>query len=218
MTSETQEIKEPSKLRKLVVPMLLGGVVGFLAMMGLNHVLDSEWIGNLSRSAEIAAMVGTFYVIIALGVGAGVLSPALGSKFMNVEDAEELREQRPMLLYSAVAMVLFGVALVALALAGPAGILSNGQALWIASTTFIAGAAIAVFSYRHSDELMLAVNLEATAVTYALILFAMGGWAMCAHLGFARVPAPLDWITSFYTLMLVGTFVAAGRRGMLKVK
>lgn len=218
MMNEVQEKQEVSTLRKLTLPVIGGVVVGSLSVFGLNQMFDSEWAGGLTHSAQIAAMVGTFYVIMALGVGGGALSPGVGSKFLNVEDAEDLQEQRAMLLYSAIAMALWGIALVALALAGTGGVLSNQSALWLASATFITGVAVSIISYRHCDELMTAVNLEATAIAYGLVMLCMGGWAMLAHLGFARVPNPLDWITSFYALILVGSFTAAGRRGMLQVK
>ena len=47
-------------------------------------------------------------------------APGAGSRFLNVEDAEELREQRSMLVYSAISCCLSGVFLLILSV-GPVG-------------------------------------------------------------------------------------------------
>jgi hypothetical protein len=65
---------------------------------------------------------------------------------------------------------------------------------------------------------MLAVNLEAGALTYGLVLLVVGMWAALAHLDYVAGPEPLDLLSLFYVLMLVASFIATGRRGMLTIK
>ena len=62
---------------------------------------------------------------------------------------------------------------------------------------------------------MLAMNLEAGALSYGLVFVTVGGWAMGAHLGYVAGPEPLDLLTLFYVLVLLATFIVVGRRGML---
>jgi hypothetical protein len=59
----------------------------------------------------------------------GTASPGLGAKFLNVEDADELREQKKMLVWSGASMLLWGVSLLALALAAPDGPVPQAAAL-----------------------------------------------------------------------------------------
>jgi hypothetical protein len=42
--------------------------------------------------------------------------------------------------------------------------------------------------------------------------------AMLAHLGYVARPQPLDLLSLFYVLLLVGSFIAVGRRGMLVIR
>jgi hypothetical protein len=63
--------------------------------------------------------------------------------------------------------------------------------------------------------LMRSVSNEAGNLAFHLVLIVGGGWAMLSHLGFARAPAPLDWLTMFFGLVLLASFIATARRGML---
>lgn len=140
----------------------------------------------------------------------------MGPKFLNVEDAEELEEMKSVLIFSGIAMIMWGAAILLFSLAEPLGVVPTDLAAIGGGLLFIVGTMFATLSYRRSDELMTAVNLEASAITYGLSVFFLGGWGVLAHLEYMLGPQPLDLITSFYILVLVGTFAAAGRRGMLK--
>lgn len=202
-------------LRKVLIQAASGGIVGFTASVALFSVVESDAVGGLSESGIIAALVGLLYTLMGLAMGIGVASPQLGSRFLNVEDADELREQKRMLGWSGVALTLWGVALMALALAAPGGPVPAGVALVIGGGGLLVGAALSVLVYRACDELMRAINLEAGALSYGLVLLVVGLWAMLAHLGYTAAPAPLDVLTLFYVLVLVASFIVVGRRGML---
>ena len=180
--------------------------------------IDSDTIGGLNASATIAALVGLFYVVIGLGVGLGAASPQMGARFLNVEDADELREQKKVLTLSAAAMALWGASLFALALAAPVGPLPQAVALAIGVGGLVIGCVLSVMIYRACDELMQIANLEAAAVTYGLVLLVIGSWATLAHLGYTAAPAPLDLLTLFYVLALAASFIALGKRGMLAIR
>lgn len=218
MTSDTPPSTTSRLIRKVVIPAALGGVAGFAASAGMMRYIDSDAVGGLGPSATIAAMVAVLYIVIALGVMLGTASPALGARFLNVEDADELREQKAVMLWSGGAMLLWGVALLALALGAPDGPLPQPVALVLGAGGLVIGSLLSVVVYRASDELMLAVNLEAGALSYGLVLLVVGLWAMLAHLGYAAGPQPLDLLTAFYVLVLLASFIVIGRRGMLRIR
>ena len=205
----------PRWVRKLLIPALIGGVAGFAASSAMMYFLDSETVGGLSASATIASLIGVLYAVIGLVIAIGVASPQLGARFLNVEDADELREQKRMLGFSGAAMLLWGVSLIALALAAPDGPVPAMVALVIGGGGLVAGAVLSFAVYRSSDELMRAINLEAGALGYGLILLIVGIWAMLAHLGYTVAPAPLELLSLFYVLVLAASFIIVGRRGML---
>lgn len=218
MTSEDQTPATPRWVRKLLIPASIGAVAGFAASAGMMRYIDSAAVGGLNLSATIAALVGVLYAVIGFGIAFGTASPSLGARFLNVEDVDELREQKQVLSLSGAAMVLWGAALLALALAAPDGPVPQGAALAIGAGGLLLGTVLSVLVYRASDELMLAVNLEAGALSYGLVLLVVGGWAMLAHLGYLAAPAPLDLLSLFYVLVLLASFIAVGRRGMLQIR
>ncbi|WP_296717804.1 hypothetical protein [Erythrobacter sp.] len=218
MTTDDQSPREFPWLRKVVIPASVGAVAGFVAVFGLMRFIDSDAVGGLNASAMIAATVGMLYCVIAGGMLVGTSNPRLGARFLNVEDADELQEQKRVLVTSSGAMALWGVALVVLALAAPDGPIPQGVALIVGAGGLLTGTALSYLTYRYCDELMLAINLEAGAITYGLVLVVVGMWALLAHLGFAAAPQPLDLLTSFYVLVLLASFIAAGRRGMLTIR
>jgi hypothetical protein len=202
-------------LIQLTIGLIFGGLVGY----GVGHMAggyaEARGVDELPLSAEIAGLVAVIYILIATIVLTGALSPKLGAKLLNVEDADEVREMQAQFVSSGLAMLLWGFALLGLVLAAPVGPLDPAVALAIGAGGLLSGTWFAVRSYRQADELMLAMNLEAGALTYGLVLLVVGGWAMGAHLGYVTAPQPLDLLTLFYVLVLLATFIVVGRRGML---
>ena len=219
MTSEIETPRRPFKWRKLLVQLVSGMAIGALAGYGAGEVIgnytEARGLDELPPSVEIAGLIAALYIIVAAALLAGSLSPSLGSKILNVEDADEIRESQSQFVPTGIAMLLWGVALLGLALSAPVGPLAASAALGIGAGGLLIGTWFAIKAYRGSDELMLAMNLEAGAITYGLVLVVLGGWAMVAHVGYVAGPQPLDILTACYALVLVASFIAVGRRGLL---
>ncbi len=215
MMTEVKSPGTPRWVRKLLIPTLIGGVVGYAGAAAMMSFIDSSAVGGLDISATVAALVGLIYALIGLGVGFGALSPAIGARFLNVEDADELREQKKVLTLSGAAMALWGGSLLALALAAPDGPVPQGIALAVGVGGLAIGSWLSLPAYRASDELMRAISLEASAIGFGLVMLVAGTWAILAHLGYAAGPAPLDLLSLLYVLMLIASFITVGRRGML---
>lgn len=222
MTSEFETPRPPFKWRKLLLQLATGLICGALFGYGVGRFLgnqaEARGLEHVPLSAEIAALVAVIYILIAVIVLAGSARPSLGSKILNVEDADEVREMQSQFVTSGIAMLLWGCALLALALAEPVGPLAAPAALMIGAAGLIIGLWFAIKAYRCADELMLATNLEAGAITYGLMLLTLGGWAMLAHVGYVSAPAPLDILSACYVLVMIASFIAIGRRGLVTVR
>jgi len=201
-------------MRTILLRMALGGVVGYCAAAGMLYLIKGP-LGGLGKSETIAALVAVIYAVNGLAVSLGTASPSIGARFLNVEDAEELREQKKVLMLSGVSMVLWGIGLFALSLGAPGGPLAQTVALALGTGGLLIGTLLSIPAYRASDELMRAISLEAGALSFGLVMLIGGGWAMLAHLGYTAAPAPIDWLSLFYALILIASFIAVGRRGML---
>lgn len=203
------------KWKKVLFSASLGAAFGFAATFGFLRMAEQGALGMLGTSETIASLVGILYMLVGLAIGAGLARPKAGAAFLNVEDAEEIEEQRPMLGYSAATMFAFGGALVVAALGGPEGIVAPAAALVSTIGLLVIGVALSLVSKRYQDELMRTLGHEAGAMALGLVGLAGGGWALAAHLGFANGPAPLDWLTMFWALTMVAAFIVVGKRGML---
>ena len=207
--------KPRSVQRKTIVSLLVGGVTGGLASFAALTLIGSGKLGELGTSREIAIMVAVVYLVMAAAVAFGALSPALGARFLNVEDADELREQKSRLIGSAVASAAFGLALVAAALAAPLGPLAEPVALAAFLGLFALAWYLGARQQRTSDEFMRQLSRDASAAAFYLLALIGGGWALIAHLGYAVAPAPLDWLSMFAGLLLIATLAACMQRGLM---
>lgn len=207
--------RKPPKWRKVAISAAMGAAFGVLGMVALGPLLHSGTLGSVGASGLVAGTIGLLYVAMALCIGIGLASPGPGARFLGMQDEDELREQRRLLAHAVATMVAMGGALIVLALAGPGGVLPRPMALVAALALFAASVPLTFFQWRRMDELMRRVSNEAGNLAFHLVLLAGGGWAMLAHLGLARAPAPLDWLSMFFGLVLVASLVATARRGML---
>ena len=219
MTTEANAPDERTKrLKKTVFATGLGGVAGFVVAFAFMQVVDAGSLGELGTSREIAALVSLVYLLTAGAVGFGVMAPNKGAAFLNVEDAEELEEQKSMLGLASVAFGACGLALFLLALSAPVGpvpveVAGIGFALCMALATWLS-----FKSYRQQDELMKSIGQEAAATGYYLVLLFGGGWAVLTHLGLAPAASALDWLSLFWAMMLLASFIVTARKGMMTMR
>ncbi|MFN3690976.1 MAG: hypothetical protein ACK4UU_08650, partial [Fimbriimonadales bacterium] len=97
--------------------LLFGGLVGYGAGYLAGTYFKDRGLENVPLSVEVAGLVAVIYVLCGAVVALGSLNPAVGAKLLNVEDEDEVREMRTQFIHSGAAMALWGVALLALALA-----------------------------------------------------------------------------------------------------
>lgn len=206
---------ERQKLRKLLVSLAFGAVAGFIVSFVLMRTIQSGYFGDLGKSRSIAALLGSMYVLCGGFVGLGVLSPKFGARFLNVEDAEELREQSKILRNSALGIAAFGLCMILLAFAAPAGPLSPSVVGWCVAVLMVIATLTSLHTLKVMDELNASVSRETSVTSFYLMFFIGGGWSVLAHLGFATALAPLDWLTLFAAAMLAAAFWVSGRRGLL---
>ena len=208
----------PTKWKKILFSLALGGVSGFLGALAFLKLGMTGDFGMLGPSEEIAALVGLVYALTGGAIGIGLIMPKAGATYLNVEDAEELTEQRSMLASSALAMLALGIALIVVALAEPVGTIPPGVVVPIVSAAVLLATGLGMMSHRRQDELMRAMGRESAALAFYLLALVGGIWALSGHLEYTAPPAPLDWLTMIWGLMLLAAFIVVGKRGMMKMR
>jgi hypothetical protein len=207
---------ESSAVRKFVFQMAVGAVVGVVSA-ALFLRLGKPFLPLTDGIGMFAACMGMLYVILGLFVGFGAAAPGAGARFLNVEDAEELREQRSMLGFSAVSCCLAGLFLLILSV-GPATASEAGSsALALAAGGCLIAAIVSgKLCVDRCDELMRQICAEASVLTLNLGLVLLSAWGALAHLGLVAWITPLGLLSGFSLFYLLVSFWVVGRRGMLK--
>jgi hypothetical protein len=203
----------PNK-RKIVLQLAAGGLFGFVSAMAVGWALP-ELDTPPSPGAAALIAIGLIYTIMGLFVGLGVVLPGLGARLLNVVDREDLADQRAILAGSAVSCIALGLALMLLALAGPQSEVSNVLAIGALAFAMILTTAITMLQWQRYDELMRGISLEASTFMAGIAFPVIVLWAAFAQTGLAGPIDPLGLVALLAGSMLIASFIAAGRRGLL---
>ena len=216
--SEAGTMSSGGKGRKVLLQLVLGGIAGGVGMFAALTFLEGQSGAKVEPAQALAIGVVLVFGLMSLLVGLGVLVPGVGARTLNVEDAEELREQRSALLVGGVSFLLVALIVAALALGGSAeapGLIGSSEAALIAAVSTLALIAWSVIHRNKGDEMMRAAAKDAATTTTSLLFLVFVIWAGAAHLGFVPMFEPLLFVAGFFALYLVAVFIAIGRRGLL---
>jgi len=208
-----------SKIRKAMLAGGLGAVSGAAGMaaflaLGIDPVWEAE--GGVGRVA--AGGVGVIYLLTGLFILMGVALPGLGARLLNVSDVEELLEQRAILAGSALTTIALGIMLLCLAGAGPGGFVPDVFVLAAIAGALIVSVVMSVRQWPLYDELWRQLTWEYSTFALALLLPVLILWGAAVQLGYLETIDPLGVIALAAGSLLVGAWIAAGRRGLLALK
>lgn len=215
-TAMTEERKR--KWKKAAVSSLVGAAVGAgtvsLALWGVGEGL----LLAMGPSRIVLGGIGLMFVLIGAMVGFGLAAPQTGAKVLNVGDAEELVEDRPKLLSSALYMAWIGVTLVLIALARTpdftAGIVAPGVAL-AALAILLVASLLTYYWMRFYDEFDRQLGLEGGSWAFLIACAVLLPWAAFDALGWNALLGPLDVIAVLAASLIAGSFAAVAKRGMM---
>lgn len=191
--------------------------VMLLFLWGFGTVAHTGNLRTMGASELAAAVTGSVLFFFAV-LGAFVMASTLTSANLIDDEVavDDMRERGQLFLCSFAWMAAYGLLLIGLGLAGPGGVLSPAAALAGAVLLIVALTVLGIAAWRLSDELGRTLSHEAGNMAFYLIMVFGGGWALLAHLGFVAAPAPLDWLTLSVILLFAASFIAAGRRKLLR--
>ena len=199
-------------LRKMLISALLGAIAGFFGVTLLFRWTDAPTVGG---SSMILSGVGIAYLAMALFVGIGTLMPKAGSKVLNVEDSDELVENRQSLLGSSLANGVLGVMMIVLANSGTGGTVPVSIAVGTVIVALAVAGFLIVKTWKYQDELMRQVSLEAGSIAGAMVIATLLVWGAFSMNGMGPAIEAKSMIALVMGMTLLGAFVAPGARGML---
>ena len=199
------------KLRKILLQTALGGLFGGTAASIPIFFIDLQTMG---LDALALLTIGMIYLVIGVMCGLGGLAPNIGAHLLNVEDTEELLEQRTILLGSSASMMMIGCGLIAV-IAADEGVISGLWAIAIFVASVIGSIIIYLVQRKHYDELLHALGTEAAATAFYMIGSVLLLWSAFAAFGFVVPITPFALIAMTVGGPMVSTFIVASRKGMM---
>ena len=184
-----------------------------IATAGFELWPDIEGPDDLSVVAALG--VSALYVVMAVLVAVGTISPRAGMAMEMFQDEDQWRDERELMWPSVWGTLPFALIPAVMVLAEPLGVIATVPALAIVALLVILTAWASLVSWRAMDELWRDVT-RASAIWCCYLLFVVGGgWGVLAHFGLLAAPSPLDWLTLLYATALIAAVIAVYRRGML---
>lgn len=217
--SDVMTGQRTAKWKQSVVRTLAGALAGASAMTAVLAVAGLDFLAAMGPSRVALASVGLIYAMMAAFVGFGLAAPRVGAALLNVADAEELREERRGMAQSMLVCGGFGLTLILLAIARgpafPAGAVPGGLAMAALAVLLIASAVLSWRGWGRFDELSRLLGLEGCMWGFCLSWMILTPWAAADFLGWGLRLTPIDVVTTLSAMILLGAFVAIGRRGMM---
>ncbi len=200
------------KRRKLVFQMVFGGLIG-----GLVGYFGAGLLGEDEIAADkvIVSAVGLVYLLMGLIVGFGLIVPRLGSKILNVEDADEISEQRRILTGSTISMVALGGALMLLPMAKSNGPISPTMGFGGLLAALAILIIISIRDWKYYDELLRELSRDAGNLAFSCVGGGLLIWASAAAMEMVAAPTPLALVASIAGGFLFAIFVASARKGLI---
>lgn len=218
MTRESIAAPSRPNIRKMILQSIVGAVCGAIVTYLALQLVEGRGF-DLDDPSRVAALgVGLVFLLMGTIVGLGVALPGPGAHLLNVEDADELREQRRPLWRSALVILLIGAMMTAFALApGPdwVGLVSRQAAAIALAVTVVASTSLSFLGHKDQDELMRAIAREGSAWGFYASLAIFVVWGGLAHLGFVAWITPLGMVSALLAIMLAAIFIVCGVRGVL---
>ena len=202
--------------RQYLTKMLAGAVFGAASTALFLYFVGEDRLDRASLSSMIAVIAGLSYFLMGLAVGFGAIAPGTGARFLNVEDADELREERAKLTPSAIACALIGIFFLVLALAPVGADADARNIVLVIASACIAGVVLITVRMGSSDELIRQIGLEASTWTLNAALVIIAIWATLAHLGYAGWVEPLGLIAGAALLHLCAIFWISTKKGLMR--
>ncbi len=199
--------------RKLIFQLVVGGLIGGLASYFGLGLLDAE---NMAADQLIVGGVGLIYLLIGLICSLGLMAPKLGASILNVEDADEIRDQSRILSGSAICMIALGAALIVLTVAGSDGPISRPAAMGGLLAALALLIAVSIRDWKYYDEMILQLSRDAGNIAFSGIGSVTLIWGSASWLGLVAAPAPLALVALISGGFLIAIFVASARKGLLR--
>lgn len=208
--------------RKTWTKVALSAGVGFL--VGVAGVSAAAWLGggdlidSMGGSRVALAGIGLVYILIAAMTGFGVVAPQAGAKLLNVEDPEELVEERAKLGRSALYMMIAGITLVLIALARAPGFADGPVAPAVAMIAVGCLLLFSIFTYRWMrlfDELDWQIGIEGGSWAFMIAFAILLPWSAIGTFGWSAAPTPIDMLTILASSLIGGSFIVAAKRGLM---
>lgn len=199
-------------IRRLGIPMLVGGLTGFAAVWVLKQFGGLDWITNLIEPDTVSGLImGSFILLTSIVCFVTAFSPEAVARAYKVAPGEDVSEEVSLLKWSAVDGLFYGVFLLTLSFAGRLDNLATGTLM---AASLLAVIAINFYLWRRYDELWREITAQACTTTFIWFHYILLGWAVLAILFDGAGFGPVNVVSALLAVFTIATIRATAQRGM----
>jgi len=199
--------------RKLAFQLVVGGLIGGLASYFGLCLLG---VKNMAGDQLAVGAVGLIYLLMGVICGFGLMVPKLGASILNVEDADEIRDQSRILSGSTICMIALGAALMLITMAGPDGPIWRPAAMGGLLAALALLIVVSIRDWKYYDEMLLQLSRDAGNIAFSGVGSVTLIWGSASWLGLVTAPTPLALVALTSGGFLIAIFVASARKGLLR--
>lgn len=210
-----------SKRKKMLIQSIIGFVCGILSYVAARYLV----IGNfdiaidLSTDAFVFMAISVMYFMIGLSVFIGVMLPRkIGAVMLNVQDEEEIEDEKQNLWISSVILMAIGASQILLLMSLNNDYITPVIGFAAMTATYIISLIISFKQWDHYDELVKKVTFDSSYLCLSIICTILWFWCSAAWLNWMTGPTPLSLLSMISGIYLLSLFIVATRLGLTETR
>ncbi len=210
MNTISQTRRKEFSWKRLIIPMVIGGVVGFTAMrLGRSH---ADRLVALVDPDQIAGLVvGLLSLAVALFCFVGAFFPRSVARSYGIAPGEDVSEEASLQRWSALCALFYGLFMLTLSLHH---LLGTPLALALMGASLLGAIATNSYLWRRYDELWREITAQACVITFTLFHYILLAWAALAVVLDGAGFEPVNVISALLAVFTIATIRATARRGL----
>lgn len=204
---------------KTFVQMLVGAALGYGWIMALDWMFGIKTLVTASTGAGLVAFaLAMIFSLIGMIVIVMSCSRKMYTYNRIYEDmgAEEYAEQRPILRWSGICLILYAATFVLLALGDAAGGIQQPGYFWGVVVAMVAQTAINLYLWKGYDELWRQTVKDTSAISFNIVSVILFIWAAATIFGMGVAFDPLMVVVAMMLICCLVSVWLTVKKGMTK--
>lgn len=174
---------------------------------------------DLAADAFIFMAISVIYFVIGLLVFIGIILPRkIGAVMLNVQDEEEIEDEKQNLWISSVILMAIGASQILLLMSLNNDFITPVIGFAAMTATYIISLIISFKQWDHYDELVKKVTFDSSYLCLSIISTILWFWCSAAWLNWVTGPTALSLLSMISGIYLLSMLIVATRLGLTETR